>query len=81
MLISVKVFPGASRDAVMPEGARLRVFVRAPAQDNQANKAVVRVVAEYFDCKSEEVRIMKGHRSMNKILEIPEEHNRGIKEV
>ncbi len=72
MLISVKAFPGSSDDAVIQEKKRYKVYVREEARQGAANKGVLRVMARYFDLPQGSIRMVRGHTSQNKILEIPE---------
>ena len=52
-----------------PDGV-LAVSVQAPAVDGRANSSLVRVVAGAFDVPTRTVRIVSGHRSRSKVLEI-----------
>ncbi|OGI83982.1 hypothetical protein A2997_00845 [Candidatus Nomurabacteria bacterium RIFCSPLOWO2_01_FULL_36_10b] len=78
MLISIKVFPDAGKDAVLldskTDSKRFSVFVREPASQNRANRAVIRALAGHFDVPESRIRIEKGHKSMNKLVnvDIPE---------
>jgi len=72
--IKVKVFPGAKKEEILDDGeGKLRIFVREPAQHNLANKRVVIVVAEHMGVLPNKVRILLGHRSTNKTIEITDE--------
>ncbi len=71
-LISVKVFPEASDDAVIQEKKRYKVYVREVARQGAANKGVLRVLARHFVLPQGSLRIVRGHTSQNKIVEIPD---------
>lgn len=70
-VISVKVKPGARRDAVteQPDGTWL-VEVTAPPVDGAANDAVVRAVANHFGLRRAQVRIKSGASSRLKRMEL-----------
>jgi uncharacterized protein len=70
-VISVKVKPGARRDAVteQPDGTWL-VEVTAPPVDGAANDAVVRAVAKHFGLRRAQVRIKSGAGSRLKRIEV-----------
>jgi uncharacterized protein YggU (UPF0235/DUF167 family) len=49
-LIRIKAFPNAKKFAIEETAPQvLRVFVREDAQQNRANDAVIRAVAEYIN--------------------------------
>ena len=48
----------------------LIVAVKEPPVDGKANKAIVKTLAKYFDVPSSAVRIVSGHASKQKIIEI-----------
>ncbi|MHC1572243.1 MAG: DUF167 domain-containing protein [Methanosarcinales archaeon] len=69
-VISVRVVSSAKRDEVLKENGELRVYVKAPAVGGKANDAVVKLLAEFFGVRRNGVRIVKGVRSRNKMIEI-----------
>ena len=74
MLLSLKVFPDAGKEGVIederPEGKRLKVFVREPAQGGRANQGVLRVLAKHLDISESQIRLIKGHKSMQKLVKV-----------
>ena len=71
MRLHVKVIPGASRDEVVGlMNQTLKVRVVAPPERGKANLAVVRLVANALDLPLSAVRIVAGHASRVKIVEI-----------
>lgn len=69
--IRLKAFPGSKKPAVEAvEEKVLRVFIREPAQNNQANKAVIRAVAAYYNIPENKLRLISGHRGLNKTIQI-----------
>ena len=67
------VVPRAGRDAAGPyvDGV-LRVRVTRPPSDGEANRAVLRIVAEALGTAPSRLEIVAGHRSRRKRIRIPE---------
>lgn len=70
MLIDVKVVPNASKNKVLKNGDVYRVYVNSPAADGKANKALMDVLSEHFSVKKNNIRIVRGEKSRNKVVEI-----------
>jgi len=71
--IRIKAFPESKKPAIEAvEEKVLRVFVRESAQNNQANKAVIRAVAAYYNIPENKLRMISGHRWLNKTIQILE---------
>jgi uncharacterized protein (TIGR00251 family) len=69
--IDVLVQPRASRDRIGPlQGDRLKVAVTAPPVDNQANAAVVDVVARALGVPRRQVAVVAGATSRRKTLRV-----------
>jgi uncharacterized protein (TIGR00251 family) len=69
--LHVKVVPGASRDEVVGlMGDTLKVRVIAAPERGKANAAVERTIAAALGLPSGNVRIVAGHTSPRKIVEI-----------
>ena len=70
-LIHIKVFPDAKRQSIEQTADRtLRIFVREPAERNQANKKVLELVADFYNLPKNRLRMITGHRSLKKIIQI-----------
>ena len=69
-LINIRVIPNAKRNNVSEEQGKLKVHVSAPAVDGKANKALIKVLAEYFKIKKNDIQIIKGLKSREKIVKI-----------
>lgn len=67
MIMKIKVFPGAGKDEIVKKENSLEVWTKAKPIQGQANRAVVKALEKYF---SKQVRIVKGFRERNKIIEI-----------
>lgn len=69
MRIRVHVTPGSSRSDVVP-GDPWRVHVHARATDGKANEELIRVLAAWFRVSPACVRIVEGHATRDKRVEI-----------
>lgn len=72
MLIRVKVFPKSKKEEIkkIREG-KYEVYVRAKAEQGEANSRVIEIMTEYFSgCRG--IRILSGANRPNKTLEIIE---------
>lgn len=69
--IKVKVIVRSKRPRVEEAVAdSLKVYVAAPAVDSKANQAVIAAVAEYFQVKPRQLRLVSGAKSHHKIIEL-----------
>jgi hypothetical protein len=68
--IKIKVVPNARKNKVFEEGERLKVYVTSPPTGGKANKAVIKLLADFFEVKRGDVKIIKGEKSREKIVEI-----------
>ncbi len=70
-IIRVKAFPESRKPTVEETGEKtLRVFVREPAEDNRANRAIIHAVSVYYDIPENKLRMISGHRGMNKMIQV-----------
>jgi uncharacterized protein (TIGR00251 family) len=71
MKILIKVKPNAKESRVeKQDDATFSVWVHEPAKENRANAALVKILAEYFGVDRQNIKILIGHRSKQKIIEI-----------
>jgi uncharacterized protein len=69
--IAIRLQPRASSNEIgEPLGAELRVKVTAPPVDSAANKALIRLLADTFDCSKGRVEIVRGLTSRHKTVKI-----------
>lgn len=66
----IKVIPRAKKELIKEENGKLKIYVTSPAQDGRANEAVIALLAQHFKIKKSCVRIVKGAKSRNKIIEL-----------
>ena len=69
--ISVTVKPDARKSLIAKlSETDYRVSVHAPAQDGEANRVLVELLAQHFDVPKTTIRIVHGHSSRRKLVEI-----------
>lgn len=77
MRFAVRVKPGAKREAVGGRyGDALVVAVTAPAVEGKATDAVRKALARAFGVRRQDVVIVAGERSRDKIVEVPDAEER-----
>jgi uncharacterized protein (TIGR00251 family) len=71
VIIAVRVQPRASKDEIsgVMDGA-LKVRLRAPALEDRANEALCEYLAELLKTPKAAVRILSGHHSRSKRVEV-----------
>lgn len=76
-LVTVVVKTEAREETVVERApARLVIAVRQKAAYSAANRRVIELVARHYEVPENVVRIIKGHTTPNKILEITNTANR-----
>jgi uncharacterized protein (TIGR00251 family) len=68
MHIEVTVVPRSSRFKIKQENGKLRVYLKSAPESNKAN---IELVKELKKLLNAEIRIVAGHHSRKKTLEIP----------
>ena|ERR1700676_5399806 len=71
VILSVRVQPRASKDEIagVMEGA-MKVRLQAPALEDRANEALCKYLAQLLKTPKSAVRILSGHHSRNKRVEV-----------
>ena len=72
MKVEVKVKPGSKKGPLVQPSltGELLVFLREPAIEGKANKALIKLLAEYYDVPKTSVEITGGRKSRHKIVKI-----------
>lgn len=71
MRFNVKVQPGAKEAQISEEeNGVLKIKVNAPAKQGRANARLVEILSEHFNVPSSCIKIIKGLKSKNKVIEI-----------
>ncbi len=71
MKISIKVKTKSKQEKIGSiNEANFNVFVKESPIEGRANKKVIELLAEYFKTSKLNIKIVSGHKSKNKIIEI-----------
>ncbi|MEK6567631.1 MAG: DUF167 domain-containing protein [Candidatus Omnitrophota bacterium] len=71
MIINVRVTTKAKFKRVEETALGcLKVYVSSAPEDNKANKAVLKALAEYYGVRESRISIIQGERSRDKRIEI-----------
>jgi uncharacterized protein (TIGR00251 family) len=70
--IRVKVIPNSKTAEVVKEGDWFLVRVKEPAREGKANRAVIKLMSDYFKVPQRQVVISSGFGSRNKVIEVLE---------
>jgi len=70
MILNIRVIPKASRPRVKQEIGNLKVYLTKPAQNGLANTQLIEILSRHLKVKKYRIKILKGHTSRNKIIEI-----------
>lgn len=74
MRLTVRVTPRArQRRLEQAADGSWRAMVPEPPEDGRANAAVIELLAEHFDVPKRALRIVRGHTSRQKVIEIKSE--------
>jgi uncharacterized protein (TIGR00251 family) len=70
MLINIRVVPRAKQNKIVEEAGRLKVYLAAPPVEGKANALLIEVLAEHFGIKKRQLRLVKGEKGRDKIVEV-----------
>jgi len=69
--INIKVIPRSSVSHIEEDlMGNLKVRVKAPPVGGQANQELIGLLAEYYNVSKDQVEIIKGRTSRNKVIRI-----------
>lgn len=72
MILNIRVSPRSSQNKIvgaMADGA-LKITLTAAPVDGAANEALIKLLSDYFSVPKYNIKIIKGKRSKNKVVEI-----------
>jgi hypothetical protein len=76
MFLKVKVTPNSKKDEIVKrKDDEFEVRVKEKAEEGRANRAVIKVLANYFKIDESKIKLIKGFKERNKIFEIKENKN------
>jgi uncharacterized protein (TIGR00251 family) len=70
MKISLRVKPNMKEEKVEKVDDVFIVWVKEPAKEGRANRAVIELLSEYFKIPKSQIVILSGMKSKQKIIEI-----------
>jgi uncharacterized protein (TIGR00251 family) len=71
ILLKIKVVPRSSRKGVSGVvGDALKIKVHSPPVEGAANEELIEILSEEFEIKKTAIRIIRGHSSKDKVIEI-----------
>ena len=71
MIITLKVIAGAKKEKLLKqEDGSYKAYIRAPAIEGKANKALINLLLQSFQVKKHQVSIIKGLKSHHKTINI-----------
>ena len=72
MIKRVKVIPNAKEEKIYQENGIYKIKIKEPAIEGKANLALIKFLAKEFKTKKRNIKILKGKKTRNKIIEINE---------
>ena len=70
-IIKVKVQTRSSQEKIEEiDLDEYKVWVTSPPADGEANEATIEILADYFNTAPSNIRIVSGHKSSHKLIEI-----------
>ncbi len=71
MIIKVRVIPRARQNKITVDAdGTVRVHTVSAPADGQANEAVVKMLAKYYDVPKTSIKIIRGQTCRDKVIEI-----------
>lgn len=72
MKLNIYIKPGSSKGPLVEigEDGLVTVFVRESAIENKANEVAMRLLAKHYNIPKTSVKIVRGHKSRRKLIEI-----------
>jgi uncharacterized protein (TIGR00251 family) len=70
MRVSIRVIPRAKQNKVVEEADRVKVYLTVPPVEGRANQALIALLAAHFQVRKSDIRIVRGEKSRDKIIEI-----------
>jgi hypothetical protein len=75
MKLKVKVIPNTKENKVLEENDGFKVYIKSPPVGGKANKELITVLAEFFQIRKSDVRIIRGERARKKVIQIKKGEN------
>jgi uncharacterized protein len=81
MIVEVHVITNAKKREIRLEGPNLKVKITSVPQDGKANAELIEFLADFFNVRKSEVKIVRGEKEKKKLISLPindEEFKRAI---
>ncbi|MBI4894920.1 MAG: DUF167 domain-containing protein [Candidatus Aenigmarchaeota archaeon] len=72
MIIKVRATPNSNKNELVKDDNIYKVYLTCPARDGKANKLLIKILAKHFSISKTQIKIVKGNKSRDKIIEIIE---------
>lgn len=70
-LKKIKIIPSSSKNEIVEQnGDFLKIKIKAPAEKGKANRELIKFLAKEFKIKKNQIEIVKGEKSKQKIIRI-----------
>ncbi len=71
MLIHVHIYPDSKHERIeLKRETSLNVYVKVEAKENKANRRMIELLAIHYSVPTTKIKIITGHHSPSKILDI-----------
>ncbi|MFX1312539.1 MAG: DUF167 domain-containing protein [Promethearchaeota archaeon] len=80
-ILKINVKPNAKRQMISDDGNYLTISVRSKPIQNKANKELISLFKKRFEISSNQIKIISGIKSSNKIIQIDFFHDIEKKEI
>lgn len=70
MLVEVKVITRAKENKIKAEKDGLKAYLTVVPEKGKANQFLIKLLADYYKISKNKIKIIKGQKSRNKIIEI-----------
>lgn len=68
LIVSLKILPNSSIDAIIREGELIKVKLTAQAIEGKANQALIKFLSKQFKVPKTSIKIIKGETSRDKTI-------------
>lgn len=71
VILNIKVIPNAPKNCIGEIiGDMIKIKINAPSENNKANEELVCYLADFFNVKKSDIKLIKGLKSRKKVIQI-----------
>ncbi len=70
MILNIRVIAKASRNLIKKENNYYKAYLTEAPHNGLANKQLIEVLAEHLNLKKYQIKIIRGEKSKDKVIEI-----------